>query len=458
MMRFDHFVMFAEMRTGSNFLEANLNALPGVTCLGELFNPHFIGKKDVVEAYGWTIAARDADPLGFWAVVRAQAGGMAGFRLFHDHDPRVIAALLEDPRCAKIVLTRNPVDSYVSLLIARETGQWKLTNAGKHRSAQVAFDGAGFEAHLVALQEFQVRLMRGLQTTGQTAFYIDYEDLSSLEVINGLAAWLGAGGGLEALDDKLKKQNPEEITEKVLNPEVMADTLARLDRFNLSRSPNFEPRRGAAIPQALAAGGALFWPVPGGPTHTVSAWLAGLGAVQGGFSQKSLRHWLRATPQHRSFTVLRHPLARVHGAFVAMLADEMPQVRQSVQRLLKVDLPKPGKPVSDDDHRAAFLQFLRWVRMNLSGQTPLRVDGRLASQLAVVQGFGTFLPPDLILREDGLAKGLAGLVAELGHAMPPLCPEAPDLTLIRIHDAELEAAVQDIYARDFTAFGFGAWR
>ena len=36
---FDSFVMFAEMRTGSNFLESNLNALDGVTCLGELFNP-----------------------------------------------------------------------------------------------------------------------------------------------------------------------------------------------------------------------------------------------------------------------------------------------------------------------------------------------------------------------------------------------------------------------------------
>lgn len=44
MPRFDSFVMFAEMRTGSNFLEANLNAMPGVTCHGEMFNPHFIGK------------------------------------------------------------------------------------------------------------------------------------------------------------------------------------------------------------------------------------------------------------------------------------------------------------------------------------------------------------------------------------------------------------------------------
>ncbi len=40
---FDYFVVFAEMRTGSNFLEANLNAFAGLTCHGEAFNPHFIG-------------------------------------------------------------------------------------------------------------------------------------------------------------------------------------------------------------------------------------------------------------------------------------------------------------------------------------------------------------------------------------------------------------------------------
>ena len=57
-LQFTSFVMFAEMRTGSNFLEANLNALEGVTCHGELFNPHFIGKKDQTEMFGVTPNAR----------------------------------------------------------------------------------------------------------------------------------------------------------------------------------------------------------------------------------------------------------------------------------------------------------------------------------------------------------------------------------------------------------------
>ena len=41
--KFDSFVVFAEMRTGSNFLEANLNAFAGIACHGEAFNPFFMG-------------------------------------------------------------------------------------------------------------------------------------------------------------------------------------------------------------------------------------------------------------------------------------------------------------------------------------------------------------------------------------------------------------------------------
>ena len=43
MTKFDHFILLAEMRTGSNLLETNLNLLDGVTCHGEAFNPSFMG-------------------------------------------------------------------------------------------------------------------------------------------------------------------------------------------------------------------------------------------------------------------------------------------------------------------------------------------------------------------------------------------------------------------------------
>ena len=126
--KFDYFVVFAEMRTGSNFLESNLNAFDSITCHGEAYNPHFIGYPNQSEILGITRPMRDENPAGLIWAIREKTEGLGGFRFFHDHDPRVIDLCLDDPRCAKIILTRNPVESFVSLKIAQSTGQWKLTS------------------------------------------------------------------------------------------------------------------------------------------------------------------------------------------------------------------------------------------------------------------------------------------------------------------------------------------
>ena len=453
--------MFAEMRTGSNFLEANLNLLPGVMCHGEVFNPHFIGKKDNFSLFGIDMAARDADPAAMLAALRAQTDGLAGFRLFHDHDARVIATVLADPACAKIILTRNPVESYVSLKIAQDTGQWRLTNASKLKTARVPFNAPEFEAHLTGLQEFQILLMNSLQCSGQTAFYIDYEDLQDLGVLNGLAAWLGVAGRLEGVDPKLKKQNPEEITDKVLNPAEMEAALARLDRFNLARTPNFEPRRTAAIPSFVAAAdaGLLFMPVKGAPDAEVRAWLGriGKGGVVTDFVQKTLRQWKRANPAHRSFAVLRHPLPRAWAGYLQVLAggDDL-----NLRRLLvkAYQLPLPPADAPPEALREGFLAFLRWLKIYLGGQTGQKIDPALASQTAVLQGFAQFQGPDLLIREERLTEGLAFLAAELGIIAPAAPALVVDARLLALCDAEVEDAAREAYQRDYVGYGFGRWR
>lgn len=247
--RFDCFVVFAEMRTGSNFLEANLNAFDGITCHGEAFNPHFIGYPTSEDILGVTQEERDRDPRRLLEQIRrATPSGIGGFRFFHDHDPRVREPILEDPRIAKIILTRNTVDSYVSWKIAQATGQWKLTNVKKRKDAKAVFDAREFEEHMGNLQAFQVQLMNSLQTTAQNAFYVAYEDLQNLDVMNGLARWLGARTQLDSLNSALKRQNPEPLSDKVENFPDMERALARMDRFNLTRTPNFEPRRGPVVP------------------------------------------------------------------------------------------------------------------------------------------------------------------------------------------------------------------
>ncbi|WP_027245270.1 nodulation protein NodH [Leisingera daeponensis] len=471
---FDYFVVFAEMRTGSNFLETNLNAFDGLACHGEAFNPHFIGYPESADILGVTQSLREADPARLIQEIRAQPGVLGGFRYFHDHDPRVLDLMLEDPRCAKIVLTRNPLDSYVSWKIAQETGQWKLTNVKRRKEAKAQFDAAEFAAHAGALQAFQVTLLNRLQALGQTAFYVAYEDLQSVAVMNGLARWLGVPQQLDALDESLKRQNPAPVLDKVANPEEMQAALSGLDRFNLTRTPNFEPRRGPAVPGYVAGAVTplLYLPLKGGPEAEVEQWMAVLDRVAPdglirGLNQKQLRQWKRGNKGFRSFTVLRHPAARAHAVFCRRILNagegSYRQIRNTLRRQFGLAVPEagPGEGYSRAQHREAFSTFLEFVRASLAGQTSVRLDAEWASQSQALEGFAGAGVPDLLIRETEMAEDLPALARKLGRMEPGPVPAAPPeqpFALDEIYDAGLEALIASVYQRDYLAFGFGPWR
>ncbi|MEL6683408.1 MAG: nodulation protein NodH, partial [Pseudomonadota bacterium] len=430
MSSFDYFIVLAEMRTGSNFLEANLNDLGDVQCFGELFNPAFVGYPKTGTPLGFTLEERERDPFELIAKVKAH-DGLCGFRYFHDHDPRVLSTCLDDPRCAKVILTRNPVDSFISWKAAQSTGQWKLTNATHAKSTPITFDPAAFETHLEKLQSFQVRVLNTLQRTGQGAFYLSYDDLRDIDVLNGLAAYLGAQGRLAHINKKLKKQNPEPLETRVKNFEEMRDTLHSFDKFDLGRTPHFEPRRGPAIPTYIAAAqtGLIYMPLRSGPDKSIAQWLAdvdgvGIADLKTGFTQKTLKRWQTDHIPHRAFSVLRHPLARAHAAFCDRILLDGPgsfgQLRATLRKVHRLPIPEVApdleKPAGYDvaAHRAAFVAFLKFLRNNLSGQTGVRVDPSWAGQFTLLQGFADFMLPDFILREDQLASDLPALAQHVG--------------------------------------------
>ncbi|WP_299026485.1 nodulation protein NodH [uncultured Sulfitobacter sp.] len=472
--RFSSFVVFAEMRTGSNFLEANLNAFAGIKCHGEAFNPHFIGYPNSTQILGVDQATRDMDPGALLRAIRHDPAAMGGFRYFHNHDPRVLDLVLDDPECAKIILTRNPVESYVSWKIAQATGQWKLTDMKARKAAQAVFVPAEFEAHLGALQEFQLLLMNRLQTSGQTAFYVAYEDLQSVEVMNGIATYLGVPEMLEDLDNNLKKQNPSPLSEKVSNYAQMEAALARLDRFDLTRTPNFEPRRGPNVPGYVVGVQAplLYMPIAGGPQQEVRRWLAALdgekqNALGMKMTQQQLRQWKRKSVGHRSFTVLRHPILRAHDVFCHRIMNSGQgsylQLRRTLVRRYKLPLPEEGTENTVDlaTHRTAFLAFLAFLKGNLAGQTSVRVDPAWCTQAQAIQGFGEFTLPDLILREDDMVRELDALARSVGYT------DAPRVAPVSLHgfhaledfyDDETETLGADVYERDYMMFGFDRWR
>ncbi|MGR3563387.1 MAG: nodulation protein NodH [Heliomarina sp.] len=468
---FDYFVVFAEMRTGSNLLETNLNAFDGMSCLGEAFNPHFIGYPNKSELLGIDKETRDADPSLLIDAVKS-APGLSGFRYFHDHDPRVLDVMLDDPRCAKIILTRNPLESYVSWKIAKATNQWKLTDVKRRKEALADFDGVEFAGYVGELQNFQVKLLNRMQVSGQTGFYIAYEDLRDLDVMNGLAQWLGCGEKLEGLDTSLKIQNPGPVAEKVSNPREMERALADLDAFNLTRTPNFEPRRGPAVPSYIAGNSLplLFMPIPGGPVETIANWMGELegvpaSALKRKMTQKDLRQWLRKQEVHRSFTVLRHPADRVHEVFCRKIlntgAGSYMQIRDTLRRQFKLRLPEgaPDESYSVEDHRAAFKGFLGFVRSNLAGQTGIRVDASWATQAQIVAGFAEFKSPDIMVRENDTML-LSMLASHVGITYPrDIQRDEPcgPYVLADVYDNEIADKIGSIYQRDFMIFAMRPW-
>ncbi|WP_306372424.1 sulfotransferase family 2 domain-containing protein [Roseovarius albus] len=462
------------MRTGSNLLESNLNGFADIECHGEAFNPSFVGYPNRDEVLGVTREGRDLDPFLLLAAIKDQPDVLAGFRYFNDHDPRILSTVLNDTRCAKIILTRNPLESYVSLGIARSTGQWKLTNVKRRKEGQATFEDAEFEQYLTQLQTFQLKLLKSLQASGQTAYYLSYEDLQDLDVINGLTQFLGVAERLEKFDNTLKKQNPSPLEDKVSNYDEMKQALAKFDYFSLSRTPNFEPRRPPAVPSYVLAAKAplMYMPVRSGVEDQVCSWLADLDGytadcLPSKLPPKELRQWKLQNVGHRSFSVLRHPVVRAHAVFCSKILstgpDNFGMIRKKLRNFYKLQIPGriPHPDYGRKTHKEAFKAFLKFLRANLAGQTDIRVDAHWATQAAVLQGMSNFAIPHRVYHEEELETELPALSEAIGYGRQPYAPirsvDEP-YALSEIYDEEIENLAKMVYQRDYVMFGFDRWK
>lgn len=449
---FDLVVIFAEMRTGSNHLEAMLDGVSGLKALGEAFNPSFVGRPNQDSLLGFDLMRREADPQGFLAAILADGAiDLPVIRFFHDHDARVLGPILDNPRIAKVILRRNPLDSYLSHKIATETGQWKMTDARARKTADVRFVAAEFETMLAAWQGFAAKLRRALQTRGQTAFEIGYDDLADKGVLDGLLRFLGSAEAIDLSASNLKPQNPEAPGQKVINPGEMEAALAKLDPFDLSRPGPIEPSRAPMVKQIAVQGEHLFLPIPG-----VTPMLPGPDA-QNGMSQKELRQWMRQHTSHTKITCIQHPLARAHSVFCHKVLPKRPahaQTRRQLRMRYDVPLPEdwPDASYTKAAHRAAFEGFLMFLKGCVAGQTSLEALPAWAGQLTLLQGYAQFVVPDRVFRAETLATELPSLGLS---AAEPAEPEPFDLA--EIYDRALEDRAREVYRRDYVFFGYGDW-
>jgi hypothetical protein len=174
-------------RTGSNYLCTLLNSHPEILCHHEIFNPHVVGVARHLQNTDFhlgTIEERERDPIEFLGRVwqRPEGRRVVGFKLCWKQNEAIFDAVLADPSIRKIVLKRrNRIKGFVSLLLARQTGEWVIYNDAATPGARpkVHVDEAELRQHIAFNDAYYAEIDSAIRQPGHLSHVMYYEDLFS---------------------------------------------------------------------------------------------------------------------------------------------------------------------------------------------------------------------------------------------------------------------------------------
>jgi hypothetical protein len=224
------FVIVTLPRSGSYHLVSLLNSAPDIVCHGEVF------KRDTIElaaphlaklglAAG-DVAERDAKAAHFLKRLRAQNGRKVfGFKMFMEHATRVpaLAQVLRDPEWRKVVLRRNPVESYASLLRAQRTGIWMLKREAadaaprEHLDAPVTFDARSYAEHMRMCEWFDRQVDDATGGPGNAALALDYREVVDRSALARVLSFVGSSAPAASLTSDREKQFSRPFAEGFTN-------------------------------------------------------------------------------------------------------------------------------------------------------------------------------------------------------------------------------------------------
>jgi hypothetical protein len=193
------FVILNAPRTGSNYLCTLLNSHPEILCHHEIFNPHVVGVARHLQNSDFlmgTIEERERDPVEFLGRVWRQPMGRSsvGFKLCWKQNETIFRTVLADPGIRKIVLKRrNRVKSFVSLLLARQTGEWVIYDdaAAPGARPKVHVDQAELLNHIAFNEAYYGEIEAAVQNPHMSQL-LYYEDLFSEAGLCSTLSFLGA--------------------------------------------------------------------------------------------------------------------------------------------------------------------------------------------------------------------------------------------------------------------------
>lgn len=477
---FTSFIMLGAMRSGSNLLEKFLNQYDGLVCHGELFHKSFIGVQGCQNYLGVSTEARNEDPQRLLEAVRANnPRKITGFRFFQDHHTPVMEAALKDRFCAKIILTRDPVESFVSLQIALETQQWLVSDIAHRKEIQIHFDLEAYATYIKDRAAYYDRIYHSLSTSEQPYFEIDYTMLSDVENINRLAAFIGDRAGKSTLNEPIKRQNPGALASKISN---IVEVRAALDAPSLKERP--PPKLAPLLESGTDLSRAyfspktalVFGPVPGVPDEGVRNWLEiqYQSPPKNGFSSHKFAEWKVQNENPALFCVVRHPVLRAYNAFMLKIFSTASggyvSIRQELENQFGMILPQGEiTPWHDrrvlerngygaEEHRICFKLFLIFVAANLGNETKIRQDGKWQLQTEIIRRYRILIPNVIVLKEEALGSGLKYLTNRLNIPSIPGWKNGVDpvfsFPLSEVYDPEIETLAREAYGQDYEELGF----
>lgn len=227
------FVLIGMMRSGSNFIERQLNLLADVRCHGELFNPAFIGfshesgkvhagyKRDEVKL-------RLEDEIGFFRKVDAACDRpLMGCRLFLDHSAGMTARILYDPSIRKVVLSRNLLEAYISLATARETGVWLTTEGPKAAPKPTKVEVPKLITFALRQSLYYNDILTVLHQTNQPYLQLDYNEIKDLGKLNEVAQFIGSQHRFKSVVEPIQKQNPGTLEQRIADYPKLVEELRK---------------------------------------------------------------------------------------------------------------------------------------------------------------------------------------------------------------------------------------
>jgi LPS sulfotransferase NodH len=479
---FTSFAIFGAMRSGSNLLEKFLNQYEGLHCHGEIFHPFFIGQQGCQAYLSMTREERDKDPAKMLAALKKVSfPKIAGYRIFQTHNEWAINEALTDPYCAKIVLKREPLESFISLKIALETNQWLISEYAHQRDEKIHFDLEEYEIYLDMRAKFYTEIFDKLHLNGQPFLEIDYQNLTDVESVNRIAEFIGNEGAKERLEHPIKRQNPGPLSSKILNYDEVKHTAIFANHTEQAPpilTPVREENSDISRIYFCKSKNMALCPIPAIPDAGLRSWLQFHDGrpPENGLNMHRFREWRHLHPSALCFSMVRHPVLRAYTAFMRKIfatgSDAYTIIRQDLEGQFGMMLPQgdlranhdradlEARGYGADEHRISFKLYLVFVAENLANKTKIRQDGMWQLQKEILRRYQLIVRNLLIFKEETIESDL--IYFQNRMALQPNLMWKPEpehqfaFSLSEIYDAEIEHLANLAYAPDYEAFAFEA--